>query len=53
MQKEDFDQFRDHFFYLHGPIIVTPLLLKYMKVNCIQIVCEKAFMSITSDFAFD
>jgi len=57
--RRHFDQFQNQPFYLRGPIIATPLLLKYMKAKRIPIVCEEAYgqtfvMSMpTTNFAFD
>ena len=57
--RKNFDDFRDLPFCKRGPVISTPLLLKYMNVNGIPVICEQQFgqsyvMSMpTDDFAFD
>lgn len=57
--RRNFDFFREHPFFLRGPVISTPLLLKYIKVKGIPIICEQEFgrsyvMSMpTCEFAFD
>ena len=55
----NFDQYRDQPFYIRGPVIATPLLLKYMKEKGIPIICEQEYgqayvmLMLTNEFAFD
>ena len=57
--RRNFDFFRQLPFFLRGPVISTPLLLKYMVAKGIPITCEQEFgqfyvMSMpTCEFAFD
>ena len=57
--RKNFDNFRDLPFCKSGPVISTPLLLKYMNENNLPVVHEQQFgqsyvMSMpTHDFAFD
>ena len=57
--RRNFDNFRDLPFYKRGPVISTPLLLKYMNTQNIPVTCEQQFgrsyvMSMPTDvFAFD